>query len=270
MVLDGDLLDKGFDPKTAPPAWAEFVQDYGLSGSDGRLGFPVYEGFGNHDGMTGKSVSRAGIKERNKSRVGLTAVSANGFHYSWDWDHVHCVQLNLFPGKDSADCIVGPPNHDPEDALGFLKEDLAKHVGDGGKVVVDLLPLLLLRRHGRLVDRRRPRTASARRSRATACVLIHGHSHGAYFYKWKGLRPISDGATARPEGQTGDFLVVHITPTDLCVAQRKLDGWGITLKTPLPRAGGARAGRDAGADCPGLPLESLSGIGQDLIDAPMR
>ena len=136
IVLCGDLLDKGFDPKTSPANWAEFLQDYGLTGADGRLGFPLYEGFGNHDGMTGPSFTRAGIKERNRVRIGLTSVSANGFHYSWDWDQVHLVQLNLFPGTDSADCIVGPPAHHPEHALDFLKEDLAKNVGDHGKVVI--------------------------------------------------------------------------------------------------------------------------------------
>jgi hypothetical protein len=129
VILNGDLLDKGFDQKTAPGLWKEFVQDYGLTGMDGRLGYPLYEGFGNHDGMTGKSISRAAIKERNPHRVGILAISPEGFHYSWDWDNVHLVQLNLFPGTDSADCITGPPDHHPEHALQFLQADLAKNVG---------------------------------------------------------------------------------------------------------------------------------------------
>jgi hypothetical protein len=232
VVLDGDLLDKGFEPKTAPAAWAGFVQDYGLNGTDGRLAFPVYEGFGNHDGMTGKSVSRAGIQQRNRSRVGLTAISANGFHYSWDWDNIHLVQLNLFPGKDSGDCIVGPPNHDPEDSLGFLQEDLAKHVGQSGRLVLIFCHYCY---SGGMADWWTD--AAKDRFRDTVkpyrVVLIHGHSHGAYFYTWKGVQVISDGATARPEGQTGDFMVVHVSQGRLTAAQRKLGEWGVCLNVAV-------------------------------------
>ncbi len=244
VILDGDLLDKGFEPATAPGNWTEFTRDYGLTGTDGRLAYPLYEGFGNHDGMTGKSATRAGIKERNPKRVGLTAISKNGFHYSWDWDQVHLVQLNLFPGNDSADCIVGPPNHHPEHALQFLQEDLAKNVGQSGKVVIVFCHYCY---SGGMADwwtdpaKQRFRDAV----KGYRTLLIHGHSHGAYFYEWKGLRAISDGSCARPESQTGDFLVVHITRDKLYVAQRKLDGWGITLSEPLPTADRTAADRDA-------------------------
>lgn len=234
VVLCGDLIDKGFEPKIAVPAWDQFCKDYGLTGRDGRLAYPVYEGFGNHDGMTGKSITRAGIKERNPKRVGLTQISSNGFHYSWDWDHVHCVQLNLFPGNDSADCIVGPPNHHPENALDFLKADLAKFVGDSGKLVIVFCHYCY---SGGMADwwtqPAKDRFRDAVNGYRT--LLVHGHSHGAYFYQWKGLRAISDGSTARPDSQTGDFLVVRLTRDNLYIAQRKLGEWGITLSEPLPK-----------------------------------
>ena len=236
VVLTGDLLDKGFEPKTAPPAWAEFVKDYGLTGADGRLAFPVFEGFGNHDGMTGKSVSRAGIKERNPKRLGLTAISANGFHYSWEWNHVHFVQLNLFPGTDSADATVGPPNHHPENALDFLKETLAKHVAGTDKVVVVFHHYCYA---GGMADwwtdAAKARAADA--LKGFRAILIHGHSHGAYTYDWNGMPVISSGSTARPDSQSGDFLVVRITKSELHVAQRKADGWGMTVSRPLPARG---------------------------------
>ncbi len=236
VVLNGDLLDKGFEPKTAPAAWAEFVKDYGLTGADGRLAYPVYEGFGNHDGPTGRSTTRDGVRERNKTRPGLTAVSPNGLHYSWDWGNVHVVQLNLYPGKDTADSVVGPANHPPDDSLGFLKDDLAGHVGDSGKVVVVCHHYCYA---GGMADwwteAAKGRAYEAVKKYRT--VLVHGHSHGAYFYDWKGIQVVSDGSTARPESQTGDFLVVRVTKDELCVAQRKLDGWGVCLKVPLPAVG---------------------------------
>jgi hypothetical protein len=235
VVLDGDLLDKGFEMKTAPPAWAEFTKDYGLLGGDGRLAFPLYEGFGNHDGPSGKSVSRAGVRERNTKRQNLTMISANGLHYSWDWDQVHLAQLNLFPGKDSADCIVGPPNHDPEDSLGFLKDDLAKNVVDRSRTVVVFCHYCYT---GGMADwwtdAAKDRFFDA--LKGYRVILIHGHSHGAYFYTWKGLQVIADGATARPEGQTGDFMMIRLTKDRLAAAQRKADGWGITLDVPIPPA----------------------------------
>ena len=233
LVLDGDLLDKGFEAKTAVPAWAEFTADYGLQGHDGRLAYPLYEGFGNHDGMTGKSISREGIRMRNKDRKNLAAVSENRFHYSWDWNHVHLAQLNLFPGKDSADCIVGPPNHHPEGSLGFLKDDLARNVKDRNKIVIIFCHYCYT---GGMADW----WTDAAKDRfydvikGYRVILIHGHSHGAYFYKWKGIPVISDGSTARPDSQAGDFLVVRLTQSELIVAQRKLGEWGITERLALP------------------------------------
>jgi cytolysin (calcineurin-like family phosphatase) len=183
--------------------------------------------------MTGKSVSRAGIKERNKIRAGLTAVSANGYHYSWDWGRVHLVQLNLFPGKDSTDCIVGPPDHNPEDSLGFLKEDLAKKVGASGKLVVIFCHYCY---SGGMADwwtdAAKERFHDAVKGYHVA--LIHGHSHGAYFYTWKGLQAISDGSTAKPDSQSGDFMVVRVTGDHLIAVERKLDNWGICLNVSLP------------------------------------
>ncbi len=239
VVLNGDLLDKGFETATAPHAWAAFEKDYGLIGNDGRLGYPLYEGFGNHDGMTGPSYSRAGIKERNQKRVGLTMISPNGFHYSWDWDNVHLTQLNLFPGTDSADCITGPANHHPEDSLGFLKADLKKNVGDSGKIVIVFCHYCY---SGGMADWWNERAKDRFREVLTGyrVVLIHGHSHGAYVYNWKDLRAISDGAAARPDGQTGDFMMVRIVDGELRVAQRKLDAWGLTLRERLPSALKAR------------------------------
>jgi hypothetical protein len=46
-------------------------------------------------------------------------------------------------------------------------------------------------------------------------------------------------ATALPEGQTGDFLVVRIARDQLTVAQRKMGEWGITQKILLPAAAGS-------------------------------
>ena len=238
VVLNGDLLDEGFDKDTAPTNWTEFCRDYGLSGSDGRLCFPLYEGFGNHDGGPVKSFVRAGIRERNPKRTGLTSISKSGLHYSWDWGHVHLVQLNLFGGSGPQDVKgVNGPEHDPEGSLEFLRDDLAKHVGTSGRPVIVFQHFAWV---GGMADwwqlEAKERYYEVVKPYRIAC-LINGHSHGASFNPWHDLLTVHDGSTARGEGDTGDFLVVRVTAKELFIAQRKLDGtWGIHMRRPLQSA----------------------------------
>ena len=238
VVLSGDLLDNGSDPKTAPQVWERFVADFGLAG-ESRLVFPVYEGFGNHDGPPGKSVVRDGIRERNRRRPGLAMVSENGLHYSWDWDHVHLVQLNLF-GGDGPDDVAGvnPQAHNPEGALAFLKQDLARHVGKSGR------PVVIFQHFGVPPDgmsgwwsrEAQERFFEAVEPYNVAC-LVHGHSHAATVYPWKGIQIIADGSTARPENPPGDFFVIRITANELIATHRTPNGWGPHVRRPLPRPG---------------------------------
>lgn len=99
-----------------------------LTGTEGKLNFPVYETFGNHDGGP-KSLVRTAIKERNRGRAGLTEVSENGLHYSWDWNNIHIVSLGISPGTTKRP-------YDPEHSSEFAAKDLAKHVGRSGRPVI--------------------------------------------------------------------------------------------------------------------------------------
>ncbi len=238
VVLNGDLLDEGFNKETATALWAEFCRDYGLTGTDGRLCFPAYEGFGNHDGGPTKSIVRAGIKERNKRRVGLKVVAENSLHYAWDWDQLHLAQLNLFGGSGPADVKgVNGPDHDPEASLEFLKTDLAQNVGTSGRPVIVFQHFGWL---GGMSDwwqaEAKERFYEAVKNYNIAC-LMNGHSHGNDMVVWHDLLTIHDGATARGDGDTGDFLVVHVTDKELIVIQRKLGSWGVQkrklLNTPV-------------------------------------
>jgi len=133
VVVCGDLTDGKSEQ------WSQFMEDYGVNG-EGRLAYPVYEGLGNHDGPVGGPV-REGIKKRNSQRRGLTNISNNGLHYSWDWDDVHLVQLNIYAGdirdkqvgRDFRSRIDMGKENEPEFSLSFLIEDLAENVGDSGR-----------------------------------------------------------------------------------------------------------------------------------------
>lgn len=241
VVLTGDLLDEGYDKETAPANWAEFCRDYGLTGKDGRLCFPVYEGFGNHDGGPTRSLVRAGIRERNPKRVGLQAISENGLHYSWDWDQLHLANLNLFGGSGPADVKgVNGPEHDPEQSLEFLAYDLAQNVGTSGRPVVTFQHFAWL---GGMSDWWHPE-AKERFYEVVkpyhVAALINGHSHGVSFIPFHDLLTIHAGSTARGEGDNGDFLVVRITETEFIVAQRKLGAWGDVKRKLLAAPAGAK------------------------------
>lgn len=87
VIHAGDCIDTGdkADVKMQQTEWAAFADAYGLTGKDGRLKVPVYEVHGNHDSPRGDGLAVRKIIERNKTRPGVSNVSTNGVHYSWDW-----------------------------------------------------------------------------------------------------------------------------------------------------------------------------------------
>lgn len=141
----GDLIDDGDRREETPIQWRHFEKQFGLDGKDGLLKYPVYEGWGNHDGPPvgkekfGFSV-QAKIKARNleRKKAGrITNLSENGLHYSWDWGGVHFVQMNLYPADQQHPKIrYSLPWHDPQQSLAFLKSDLKESVGTTGRPVV--------------------------------------------------------------------------------------------------------------------------------------
>ena len=139
VVHAGDLVDNG--DKNGPQfkamvetELAAFVADWGLGGGDGRLRWPVREIHGNHDSPHGDGAVISEIKARNRRRPGLTNVSPNGLHYSWDWGGVHFVALGIVAGD--APAVKRPRRYAPLGSLPFLADDLAQHVGQSGRPVV--------------------------------------------------------------------------------------------------------------------------------------
>ncbi len=125
--------------------WLPFEADFGLDGSDGLLDYSVYETWGNHDGPPVGNEKhgfsfQAQLKRRNqirKQKGWLTNLSANGLHYSWDWDDVHFVLLGIYPAdRQHPEIRYSVEWHDPQGALTFLKADLAENVGDTGRPVI--------------------------------------------------------------------------------------------------------------------------------------
>lgn len=145
----GDLIDDG-DHGAGGRSFSReqfglFLADFGLDGTDGLLKYPVFEGWGNHDGPpVGKEKQgfslQGELKKRNairRARGLIQNVSSNGLHYAWDWDDVRFVQLNIYPADRQREGVkYSPVWHDPQGSLTFLKEDLAANVGTNGRPVV--------------------------------------------------------------------------------------------------------------------------------------
>jgi cytolysin (calcineurin-like family phosphatase) len=139
VIHAGDLIDTGdkqggVTGEMQKTEWAAFVADYGLTGKDGRLRWPIYEVHGNHDSPHGRGLAIEKIIERNQGRPGVSHRSTNGLHYSWDWGHVHFVNLGLIVGGDPA--ITRKRRYAALDSLEFLLTDLREKVGDSGRPVI--------------------------------------------------------------------------------------------------------------------------------------
>jgi predicted phosphodiesterase len=138
VIHAGDLVDNGDKgPAKFPMAETEmaaFVKDWGLNGGDGKLMWPVREVHGNHDSPRGDGPVISEIKARNKRRRGVTNISPNGLHYSWDWGGAHFVALGIVAGD--AATVARTRRYAPLGSLPFLADDLAKHVGTSGRPVV--------------------------------------------------------------------------------------------------------------------------------------
>jgi hypothetical protein len=212
--------------------WAMFVRDYGLTGKDGRLLWPVYEACGNHDGGP-KTPVRDGIRERNARRVGLTAISGNGLHYCWNWDGILFVNLGIAPGSTCRP-------YDPEYSMEFLEEVLKKHARPGQ-------PLILMHHFGFDKSHSLNWWPEERRIRyhelikdCMVIAIIHGHAHQPFIYQWNGIdiyHPphFKQKNPKKNEGAVSHgFFVFHITNDELTVAERKSDDtWGMTARKKL-------------------------------------
>lgn len=230
VVLTGDLTDSGTSDNWYG-YWIlwwymdGFVDDYGVNGEK-RIDYPVYEGYGNHDIHNVSSwVVPDDIANRNLSRPGVVNISGNGYHYSWDWDNVHLVQLNVYPGGAG----------DAADSLDFLIQDLADNVGGSRR------PVVLFHHYGFDPFGTGWWTQEERQAYYAAIegynviAIFNGHNHATQHRRWNDIDTFT---IANASSQK--FFVVHITDNELVVATRSSDDWGMKwildiMTEPLPK-----------------------------------
>ena len=139
VIHAGDLIHNG--PQVGKEweaviktEWAGYEAGFGLTGKEGKLKYPVYEVHGNHDSTNGKGLLIDKLIERNTKRTGVTNLSKNGLHYSWDWGPIHFVNLGILVG--AVEKVARQRRYNSLDSLAFLKSDLETKVGKTGKPVI--------------------------------------------------------------------------------------------------------------------------------------
>lgn len=229
VIVCGDLTESAKSDQ-----WQTFVNDFEIDGK-GLVKFPVYEGFGNHDGDPEGAV-RDGIIERNKNRKNLTMVSDNGMHYSWDFGDIHLVQLNIYPGdiRDKQGKLDGDWNT-PDHSLAFLKDDLAKNVGNSNR------PVLLFQHYGfdegftmdwGWWSRNEVDNYYQAIKDYNIVGIFFGHTHAFNIGKLNEIDFYNEAALQRDPNE-GEFVVVSIKDDEMIVGHRFIDHWGQVIKKKI-------------------------------------
>ena len=255
IIHVGDLIDSGDNDDDAHKAMQQtevraWLDAYGLNGEDGVLKYPVYEVHGNHDAPHGEGILLPHLIERNRKRAGVSNISKNGMHYSWDWGPVHFVCLGLIVGEEKS--VTRKRRFAAMDSLDFLAADLAEKVGDSGRPVV-LAHHVDLARYSLPLDA--PETFEGKEwdpadvhayheaiKRYKIAAIFYGHTHARNVFRWDGLNTKGaegiavfnndNSAHFRMEDQA--FLHVEMNERELIVREHKTpDRWKTAAWTPM-------------------------------------
>jgi len=254
VIHAGDVIDTGdkqgaVQESMQATEWQAYTFDYGLTGDDGILRFPVYEIAGNHDSPHGKGLAIDKIRERNKRRVGAVGTSANGVHYSWDWQGVHFVNLGLIVGNDPA--VGRKRRYAALDSYEFLVADLAKHVGDSGRPVI-LTHHVDVARYTGACDPAAPadskewdacdvRAFYEAIRKYNVAGIFYGHTHGRAVLRWdgsstkgnSGLAVFNTDNASHFQSDTQAFFYVEVRGGKLTVREYQTkDRWQTGFWTP--------------------------------------
>jgi hypothetical protein len=189
VLIAGDLTEAGW-----PNEWGRFEAMYGLTGRDGLLRYPVYEGAGNHDRHAGTFVEEQ-IKKRHGDK-----------HYSWDWDDIHLV------------CLGEAPN---DDDLAWLRGDLAAAGKDRGVVLYFHIPLAGAYSKGNWFgDGDYHEKLFNILAGYRVLGIFNGHFHATGMYRWRGYDAYLVGSAKH---SWHSFVVVRVTDERMTVASYNYD-----------------------------------------------
>lgn len=183
-----------------------------------------------------------------------------GLHYSWDWEGVHFVSVNLYGGQRGSD---GSQNF-PRNASRFLKNDLEKRVGNSGRPVVIMQHVGFEQwstMHPSKIKKSVETWSCEERSKLAAITAPYnviayfsGHEHVPLnrSVSHDGIINYTSGAARQPSPKVtvggkkkydyrGGFLVVRLVGNQFHIQLRRRteDGWkwdgGDSWELPMPR-----------------------------------
>jgi predicted phosphodiesterase len=254
LIHAGDIIDTGdkngrVQEEMQRTEWAAFRDDYGLSGTDGRLRMPVYEVFGNHDAPHGAGHALEQIRERNKRRPGVVNVSDNGVHYSWDWGPAHFVNLGIVVGNIKS--VERKRRYAALDSLDFLIADLKEKVGTSRRPIVITHHVDLARYTGPCdpnapADSKEWDPCDVRAfydalQDYNVAGIFYGHTHFREVFQWDGmskkaaagLNVFNTDNASHFSGAAQAFFYVELDDNSLTVREfMTKDGWQSGTFTP--------------------------------------
>lgn len=267
VIHAGDCIDTGdqANVKMQETEWTAFALDFGLTGKDGKLRLPIYEVHGNHDSPRGEGLAVKRIIERNKTRPGVTNISKNGLHYSWDWGHVHFVNLGIVVGQ--VDGVARKRRYDPLGSLEFLVADLKTKVGTSGRPVVithhvdmlryaQTLPVEDKKAEGLEWDPADVAGFYDALQGYNVAAILYGHTHARNVFRWdgsnkaakEGIPVFNVSKSSHFSSKTQAFFYLEINDASVTAREYQTkDGWETgswapqTWSAPIVRVG-KRAG----------------------------
>ncbi len=255
VIHAGDLIDTGdkgggVTGRMQQTEWAGYEADYGLNGKDGRLKFPVYEIHGNHDAPHGEGLVLKRIAARNPRRPGVTNISPNGLHYSWDWGRVHFINLGLIVGTVKS--VTRKRRYAALDSLDFLVSDLREKAGRSGRPVIITHHVDIARYTGACDPAAPPTTQEWDPCDVHAfyealkgfniAAIFYGHTHVRNVFKWDGVSTRSPNGLAvfntdnasHFNSDTQAFFYVEMRGGELLVREfQTKDRWATGFWTPM-------------------------------------
>ncbi len=203
IIMAGDITQNGRDGRVfSNDEYGEFVKRYGLCGNN-EVKYPMYEGYGNHDyfewdnifyRIPGEHPVVDSVAIRNDYRSNLTNIAPGmDGHYSWEWDNIHFIQLNLAPSDTVPTYEVGKFRN-PRNALTFMKNDLDEHVVGTDKKVI------IISHYGpwewrEWDDAHIEELCIVMKNYSPHIIAyIHGHSHSTSVYDWCEITIFNSGS----------------------------------------------------------------------------
>lgn len=237
VIHGGDIIDSGdkagrvFD-EMQRTEFAAYEKDYGLAGGDGKLKYPIYEVYGNHDSprSNGHAIDR--LRDRNKSRKGLTSLSENGLHFSWNMGPLHFINLGITVGSGKGS--TPRRRYNPAESLEFLKADLKRNAVEENRPVivthhVDTQRYLKMTEEVKGVewDPEDVKLFGEAMAPYNIAMVFYGHTHRRVMWKWgvqngdvsKGIDVFNADNSSHFQDDNQAFLYVEISGSSLVIRE---------------------------------------------------